>query len=69
MPSAIVGATADEQIAFLAEWYSAIRDRIEKRVSDPERRDALYSLAERLNPTAWSDADQIEPQLAEDERL
>jgi hypothetical protein len=59
VPSVIAGATADEQIAFLAEWYAAIRERIEKRVSDPERRDALYSLAERLNPTAWSDADQI----------
>jgi hypothetical protein len=59
VPSAIAGATADEQIAFLVEWYPAIRERIEKRVSDPERREALYSLAERLNPTAWSDADQI----------
>ena len=59
VPSVIAGATADEQIAFLGEWYGAIRERIEKRVSDPGRRDALYALAERLNPSAWTDADQI----------
>jgi hypothetical protein len=59
VPSVVEGATADEQIAFLGEWYAAIRERIEKRVSDPDRRDVLYSLAERLNPSAWTDADQI----------
>lgn len=59
VPSVVEGATADEQIAFLGEWYAAIRERIEKRVSDPDRRDALYALAERLNPSAWTDADQI----------
>ncbi len=35
VPSVIAGATADEQIAFLGEWYTAIRERIEKRVKPP----------------------------------
>lgn len=59
VPSHIAGATADEQIAFLHEWYGAIRERIEKRISDPARRVTLHALAERLNPATWTDADQI----------
>ena len=59
VPSNIAGATADEQIAFLNEWYGAIRERIEKRISDPARRVTLHALAERLNPATWTDADQI----------
>ena len=52
-------STADEQIAFLGEWYPIIRERIDKRVTDPARREVLATLAERLNPSAWTDADQI----------
>ena len=59
IPSTITGTTADEQIAFLQEWYPLIRERIDQRISDPARRDALRALAERLNPSAWTDADQI----------
>jgi hypothetical protein len=59
IPSTISGTTADEQIVFLQEWYPLIRERIEQRISDPARRDALRALAERLNPSAWTDADQI----------
>jgi len=59
IPAAIEGATPDDQIAFLARWYPLIRERITQRMSDPARRDALLALAERLNPTAWTDADQI----------
>jgi hypothetical protein len=59
VPSTIAGATADEQIAFLTEWYGAIRERIEKRITDPARRVTLHALAERLNPGTWTDADQI----------
>ena len=55
---AVEGTTPDEQIAFLTEWYPAIRERIEKRISDPVRHVALHALAERLNPSAWTDADQ-----------
>ena len=58
IPSTIAGTTPDEQIAFLTEWYATIRERIEKRISDPVRRVALHALAERLNPSAWTDADQ-----------
>jgi hypothetical protein len=59
IPSAVAGTTADEQIAFLQEWYPIIRERISQRITDPARRDTLHALAERLNPSAWTDADQI----------
>jgi hypothetical protein len=59
LPAMIDGATPDEQIAFLTLWYPQIRDRIALRTADPERRAALSALAERLNPAAWTDADQI----------
>ena len=59
VPSTIGGVTPDEQVAFLSEWYGVIRERIEKRITDPARRVTLHALAERLNPAAWTDADQI----------
>lgn len=68
IPAAITGATPDEHIAFLQEWYPVIRERIEQRISDPARRETLHALAERINPSTWTDADQITaglPQAAE----
>lgn len=59
IPTAIEGATPDEQIAFLSHWYPIIRERIPLRTADPVRQEALSALAERLNPGAWTDADQI----------
>ena len=59
VPSAIEGATPDDQIAFLGRWYAVIRERIPRRTSDPVRQEALIALTERLNPAAWTDADQI----------
>jgi hypothetical protein len=59
IPSKIEGATPDEQLAFLAHWYPIVRDRVPRRTSDPARAEALAALAERLNPGAWTDADQI----------
>ncbi|HKE86619.1 MAG TPA: hypothetical protein VKB50_22845 [Vicinamibacterales bacterium] len=59
IPSAIEGATPDEQIAFLGQWHPIIRERIAKRTSDPMRLEALTALVDRLNPSAWTDADQI----------
>jgi hypothetical protein len=59
IPAVIDGATADEQIAFLARWYPIIRDRIPARTLDPARQETLLALAERLNAAAWTDADQI----------
>ena len=59
IPSALEGVTPDEQAAFLARWYPIVRERIPQRIADPARRDVLLVLAERLNPAAWTDADQI----------
>jgi hypothetical protein len=59
VPSTIEGATPDEQIAFLSQWYTAVREKIPQRAPDPERQQALFALAERLNPAAWTDADEI----------
>ena len=68
IPPVIAGVTPDEHIAFLQEWYPIIRERIDQRISDPARRETLQVLAERINPSAWTDADQITaglPQAAE----
>jgi len=65
IPAAVSGTTADEQIAFLGEWYPRIRERIPRRTSDPVRQRALFALAERLNPATWTDADRITAGLAE----
>lgn len=59
IPAAIEGATPDEQMAFLMQWFPIVRERIAHRVSDPARIEALNTLADRLNPSAWTDADQI----------
>ena len=59
VPALIEGDTPDDQIAFLGRWYAVLRDRIPKRTSDPVRQEALMALTERLNPAAWTDADQI----------
>ena len=59
MPSVIQGATPDEQIAFLVQWYPVIRERISERIADPARQETLLSLVERLNTVMWTDADQI----------
>ena len=59
VPPTIDGATPDEQIAFLSQWYTAVREKIPQRAQDPERQQALFALAERLNPAAWTDADEI----------
>ena len=59
IPASLQGATPDEQIAFLNHWYPLVRERIPQRTSDPARLEALTVLAERLNPAAWTDADQI----------
>jgi len=59
VPPTIEGATPDAQIAFLSQWYTAVREKIPQRAPDPERQQALFALAERLNPAAWTDADEI----------
>jgi hypothetical protein len=59
VPASIEGATPDEQIAFLMRWYAAVREKIPQRAPEPARQEVLLALAERLNPAAWTDADQI----------
>jgi hypothetical protein len=59
VPAAIEGSTPDEQMAFLTTWYVAIREKIPQRSPEPARQDVLLALCERLNPAAWTDADQI----------
>jgi hypothetical protein len=59
VPSVLEGATPDEQIAFLEGCYPGIRARVLHRSDEPARREALLALVERLNPAAWTDADQI----------
>jgi hypothetical protein len=59
IPATIEGTTPDEQIAFLVHWFPIVRERIAKRALDPMRLEALTTLADRLNPSAWTDADQI----------
>jgi hypothetical protein len=65
VPSAIEGATPEEQVAFLALWYPRLRERVPKRTGDPSRQEALLALAERLNPANWTDAEQIAAGLAQ----
>ena len=59
VPATVEGATPDEQIAFLNQWHTAIRQEIPKRAPDPARQEVLFALADRLNPATWTDADQI----------
>jgi hypothetical protein len=65
VPSTIQGTTPDEQIAFLNELYPVLCERIRQRVAEASRQEALLALAERLNPAAWTDADQITAGLQE----
>lgn len=59
VPSALVGATSDEQVAFLTLWYPRVIERVTRTIVDPERRDAFLVLAEQLNPAGWTDADAL----------
>ena len=54
IPAAIEGLTPDDRIAFLQHWYPLVRERVERRASDPDRHAALVSLAERMNPEGWA---------------
>jgi hypothetical protein len=65
VPPRIEGDTPDAQIAFLTQWYGLIREQIEQRATEPARRDALLALVARLNPAAWTDADEITGGLAQ----
>ena len=55
IPSVIPPGSDDERMAFLAELYPLVRERVERRTTDELRRQALLSLADRLNPAAWGE--------------
>ena len=59
VPSAIDGTTAEDQIAWLRRWHPVIRERVPHRTHDPARLEALYALADRLNPEPWVGDDAI----------
>jgi len=59
VPATIEGDTPDAQVAFLAQLYPTVRERIQQRILEPARQDTLFALAERLNSAMWTDADQI----------
>ena len=56
IPSVIPPGNDEERMAFLAEWYPLVRERVERRTTDELRRQALLSLADRLDPAAWGEA-------------
>ena len=62
IPAAIEGLTPDDRVAFLHHWYPIVRERVERRASDPDRHAALLSLAERMNPGGWT-PDEVESKL------
>lgn len=56
IPAALPAGTDEERMAFLAEWYPLIHERVERRTTDEVRRQALLTLVERLNSASWGDA-------------
>jgi hypothetical protein len=62
IPAAIEGLTPDDRVAFLRHWYPIVRERVDRRASDPDRHTALLSLADRMNPDGWG-VDEIEAKL------
>jgi len=54
IPAAIEGLTPEDRLAFLQHWYPLVRERVDRRASDPDRHIALLSLAERMNPEGWA---------------
>jgi hypothetical protein len=62
IPAAIEGLTPEDRVAFLQHWFPIVRERVDRRASDPDRHAALLSLAERMNPDGWA-PEEIEPKL------
>ena len=55
IPASIPPGSDEERMAFLAEWYPLVRERVERRTTDEVRRQALLSLADRLDASTWAD--------------
>lgn len=62
IPAAIEGLTPEDRVAFLQHWYPIVRERVDRRASDPDRHAALLSLADRMNPEGWA-AGEVEEKL------
>ena len=62
IPAALEGLTAEDRVAFLEHWYPIVRERVDRRASDPDRHAALLSLAERMNPAGWA-PEELETKL------
>ena len=62
IPAALEGLTAEDRVAFLEHWYPIVRERVDRRASDPDRHSALLSLAERMNPAGWA-PEELETKL------
>jgi hypothetical protein len=58
VPAQIEGETPDAQMAFLSRWHALVTQQIQERATEPARREALLTLAGRLDPAAWTDADE-----------
>jgi hypothetical protein len=57
IPAAIEGLTVEDRLAFLQHWYPVVRERVDRRASDPDRHAALQSLCDRMNPDGWAPED------------
>lgn len=62
IPAAVEGLTPEDRVAFLRHWYPLVRERVDRRASDPDRHQALLSLADRMNPEGWR-SEEIEIRL------
>jgi hypothetical protein len=62
IPAAIEGLTAEDRVAFLNHWYPVVRERVDRRASDPDRHAALLSLCDRMNPSDWA-PEELEARL------
>ena len=62
IPAALEGLTPEDRVAFLEHWYPIVRERVDRRASDPDRHAALLSLAERMNPAGWA-PEELETKL------
>jgi len=62
IPAALEGLTPEDRVAFLEHWYPIVRERVDRRASDPDRHTALLSLAERMNPAGWA-PEELETKL------
>jgi hypothetical protein len=64
IPASIPSGSDEERKAFLTEWYPLVRERVERRTTDEVRRQALLSLADRLDPSTWGEGGASDERFA-----